>query len=93
MRGSNAGSTLQKPPEENGSLVSHDGGHTWSEAKDMRYDTGEQFYSPATIHKTIRSSKTGKLCWIGILTTSLQMEIHRDIRFRSSRLMRMDPLS
>src|SRR5699024_7084105 len=32
---------------------------------DMRYDTGEQFYSPASIHQTFRSAKTGKLYWIG----------------------------
>jgi hypothetical protein len=48
--------------------ISKDGGHTWSEITDMRYDTGEQFYSPAAIHKTIRSSKTGKLYWIGNIT-------------------------
>jgi hypothetical protein len=48
--------------------VSKDGGYTWTEIKDMRYDTGEQFYSPASIHKTIRSSKTGKLYWVGNIT-------------------------
>ena len=31
----------------------------------MRYDTGEQFYAPSSISKTIRSSKTGKLYWVG----------------------------
>ena len=34
----------------------------------MKYGGGEQFYSSATISKTIRSSKTGKLCWVGNIT-------------------------
>ena len=41
--------------------LSEDGGMTWSPVTDLRYDTGEQFYSPASISKTLRSSKTGKL--------------------------------
>ena len=45
--------------------VSKDGGLTWSDVTDMRYDTGEQFYSPASISRTIRSLKTGKLYWAG----------------------------
>lgn len=61
MRGSNTKET----PGRKWFSVSKDGGITWSEIKDMRYDTGERFYSPASIHKTIRSSKTGKLYWIG----------------------------
>ena len=65
MRGSNAGLDITKSPGRKWFSVSSDGGLTWSEVKDMRYDSGEQFYSPATIHKTIRSSKTGKLYWIG----------------------------
>jgi hypothetical protein len=65
MRGSNAGLDIAKTPGRKWFSVSRDCGLTWSEVKDMRYDTGEQFYSPATIHKTIRSSKTGKLYWVG----------------------------
>ena len=30
----------------------------------MRCDSGEPLYSPASISKTIRSSKTGKLYWV-----------------------------
>ena len=59
------GSDTAKTPGRKWFSVSKDGGHTWSDVTDMRYDTGEQFYSPASIHKTIRSSKTGKLYWIG----------------------------
>jgi len=31
----------------------------------MRYDTGEQLYSPASISSTLRSSANNKLYWIG----------------------------
>ncbi|MCF6336054.1 MAG: diphosphate--fructose-6-phosphate 1-phosphotransferase [Spirochaetales bacterium] len=50
--------------------LSDDGGLTWSEIKDLRYDTGEQFDPPATFAKTIRSTATGKLyCVVNINTT------------------------
>ena len=65
MRGSNAGLDINKSPGRKWFSVSRDGGYTWDEVKEMHYDTGEQFYSPASISKTIRSSKTGKLYWIG----------------------------
>jgi hypothetical protein len=65
MRGSNAGLDITKSPGRKWFSVSRDGGLTWEKIKDMQYDTGEQFFSPATIHETIRSSKTGKLYWIG----------------------------
>ncbi len=45
--------------------ISDDGGRTWSSASDLRYDTGEQFYSPASIHRMFRHSVTGKLYWVG----------------------------
>jgi len=59
------GSDTSKTPGRKWFSVSEDGGHTWSKITDMRYDTGEQFYSPAAIHKTFRSAKTGKLYWVG----------------------------
>jgi hypothetical protein len=65
MRGSNAGLDITKSPGRKWFSVSSDGGLTWSDVRDMRFDTGEQFYSPATIHKMIRSSKNNKLYWIG----------------------------
>ena len=65
MRGSNRGLDPLKYPGRRWFSVSKDGGLTWSEVKDMRYDTGEQLYSPSSIAKTIRSSKTGKLYWVG----------------------------
>lgn len=68
MRGSNTGLDPLKYPSRRWFSLSRDGGLSWSEIKDMRYDTGEQFYSPSSIAKTIRSSKTGKLYWVGNIT-------------------------
>ncbi len=68
MRGSNAGLDISKSPGRKWFSVSKDGGHTWKQVQDMRYDTGEPFYSSATISKTIRSSRTGKLYWVGNIT-------------------------
>lgn len=68
MRGSNAGLELTKSPGRKWFSISADGGLTWDSVRDMRYDDGEQFYSSATISKTIRSSKTGKLYWVGNIT-------------------------
>lgn len=65
IRGSNSGMDPLKCPGRRWYSVSHDGGHTWSEVKDMKYDTGGSFYSPASISSTIRSTVTGKLYWIG----------------------------
>jgi len=65
MRGSNGGLDPVECPGRRWLSVSTDGGLTWSEVTDMRYDTGEQLYSPASISQTIRSSKTGRLYWMG----------------------------
>jgi hypothetical protein len=68
MRGSNAKLDAEESPGRKWYSVSSDGGHTWSQIQDMKYDTGESFFSPSSYHKTIRSSKTGKLYWIGNIT-------------------------
>ena len=68
MRGSNTGLDPVKYPGRKWFSVSRDGGLNWSEVKDIRYDTGEQLYSPASIARTIHSSKTGKLYWVGNIT-------------------------
>jgi hypothetical protein len=68
MRGSNAGLDIAKSPGRKWFSVSSDGGFTWDDVTDMKYIDGEQFYSSATISKTIRSSKTGKLYWVGNIT-------------------------
>lgn len=60
---------VQLGPGRKWSSVSSDEGLTWSEITDLRYDTGEQFYSPATYARTIRSTVTGKLyCFLNIST-------------------------
>ena len=67
MRGSNAGMDSLECPGRKWISVSNDGGITWSKITDLRYDTGEQFYSPATFAETLRSTATGKLyCFLNI---------------------------
>jgi len=69
MRGSNIGLDSLECPGRKWISVSSDGGMTWSEITDLRYDTGEQLYSPATFARTIRSTATGKLyCFLNIST-------------------------
>lgn len=64
MRGTNAGTSPVAPGRHWYSLSS-DGGRTWSKPTDWRYDDGEQFFSPATMAKLLRHSRTGKLYWLG----------------------------
>ena len=69
MRGTNERPTGHGPeigaPGRHWQAVSRDGGRTWSEAGVWRYDTGETFFSPATMAKIMRHSGTGKLYWFG----------------------------
>jgi len=65
MRGSNTGLDPRECPGRKWFSASRDGGLTWSEVQDIRYDTGEQLYSPASISRTIRSARTGRLYWMG----------------------------
>lgn len=51
--------------------VSKDGGRTWTAVSELRYDTGEQFYSPSALAKMFRHSLTGKLYWFGNITPTL----------------------
>lgn len=67
MRGSNAGMDPLECPGRKWISVSNDGGLTWNNITDLRFNTGEQFYSPATFARTIRSGVTGKLyCFLNI---------------------------
>lgn len=69
MRGSNVGMDSLECPGRKWISISKDGGLTWSEITDLCYDTGEQFYSPATFATTLRSSANGKLyCFLNIST-------------------------
>lgn len=68
MRGSNTGLDPLACPARKWFSISRDGGLTWDPVRDIRYDTGEPFYSPASISKTMRSTITGKLYWMGNIT-------------------------
>ena len=67
-RGSNVGLDPLECPSRKWMTVSQDGGLSWSPVTDLRYDTGEQFYSPCSMPATTRSGKTGKLYFIGNIT-------------------------
>lgn len=70
MRGSNVNMDPIECPGRKWISTSSDGGLTWSKITDLRYDTGEPFYSPATFARTMRSAATGKLyCFLNISNT------------------------
>ena len=52
--------------------VSTDGGMTLSPSAELKYDDGTSFYSPASYHRLIRNSVTGKLYWIGNITAKTE---------------------
>ena len=62
MRGSNEGI---RASGRRWRAISKDGARTWSKPEPLRYDTGEDFYSPASGSRLIRSSRNGKLYWLG----------------------------
>lgn len=71
------GSTVAIEPEWKGKTetpgrrwisLSEDGGRTWSPVTDLRYETGESFYSPSALARLLRHSRTGKLYWFGNIT-------------------------
>lgn len=65
MRGSNSGLDPAKAPGNKWITLSSDGGLTWSPVRDFRYDTGEPWYSSASISHCYRNSKTGRLYFVG----------------------------
>jgi hypothetical protein len=67
-RGSN--STIPHVPGRKWRAISRDGGRIWSAPAPFTYKDGEAFFSPATGSRLIRSSRTGKLYWIGNITPS-----------------------
>jgi len=64
-RGSNQNLDAAKQPGRKWFSVSTDGGMTLSPVAELEYDDGSRFYSPSSIHRMIRHSKTGKLYWVG----------------------------
>lgn len=71
MRGSNEAPVAERwhgkveSPGRRWMSLSEDGGRTWAPVTDLRYDTGEAFYSPSSISKMLRHRRTGKLYWFG----------------------------
>jgi len=61
MRGSDTPVT----PGRKWMAVSRDAGRSWSDVTDLRYDDGEQFYSPSSFARLLRSSQTGRLYFVG----------------------------
>jgi hypothetical protein len=51
--------------------LSTDYGKTWSAYTPFTYETGEEFFSPASFCNAIRSSKTGKVYWVGNITRAV----------------------
>ncbi len=45
--------------------MSEDGGRTLSPVAEWKYDDGDRFYSPSSIHRFLRHSQKGKLYWVG----------------------------
>jgi hypothetical protein len=68
MRGSNTGLDPSECPGHKWHTVSDDGGLSWQPVSDVRYDTGETLYSPASISHLFRSRRTGRVYWMGNIT-------------------------
>jgi hypothetical protein len=64
------GSSTEFTPGRKWISLSRDGGRTWSAVTDLRYDDGERFYAPSTFARMLRSTKTGKLYWIGNISAA-----------------------
>lgn len=59
------GNATKINPGRNFYAISHDGGKTLSEARELRFDDGTQFYAPSSLSMMFRHSKTGVLYWFG----------------------------
>jgi hypothetical protein len=70
MRGSNKALDPSICPARRWISISKDRGRTWSDVRDLRYDDGEQFYSPSAHSRLARSSKAGKLYWFGNISST-----------------------
>jgi hypothetical protein len=64
LRGSNHVFT-GKQRGGNWKVLSTDSGRTWSKVTPFTFSNGEDFYAPAQKSGLVRSSKTGKVYWIG----------------------------
>jgi hypothetical protein len=71
MRGSNGGSKdpEYKIPSYRWYAVSGDGGFTWTKPEPWTYDTGEAFFSPASMCELFTHSN-GRVYWLGNISAS-----------------------
>jgi hypothetical protein len=71
-RGSNRSwrGTPAKLPGRKFFSTSQDGGRTLSPPAEWRFDDGTAFYSPSSYHRMLRHGVTGKLYWLGNISTA-----------------------
>lgn len=62
------GSDTPTTPGRKWMTWSEDGGATLHPIEELRYSDGERFYSPSSIHRFIRSTRTGTLYWLANIT-------------------------
>ena len=70
-RGSNLPNPTGKLPAIKWKTRSTDYGKTWSAYTPFTFADGEEFWSPSSCSSFIRSSKTGKVYWIGNISRTL----------------------
>ncbi|MBN1421948.1 MAG: exo-alpha-sialidase, partial [Planctomycetes bacterium] len=68
-RTSNDGLDPKEAPGHKYFSVSSDGGRTLGPPKPWTYDDGTPFLSPSSIHRFLRHSVTGRLYWIGNISS------------------------
>lgn len=71
IRGSNHPNPTGAIPAVKWKTLSTDYGRTWSECAHFTYRDGEGFMSPSSCSSSIRSSRTGKVYWIGNISRVL----------------------
>jgi hypothetical protein len=71
MRGSNEGDRTGTMPSWKWQTLSSDYGRTWSPPEPFTFSDGSRFLSPAAQSNLIRSSRTGKVYWIGNISRAL----------------------
>jgi len=71
IRGSNHPNPTGTIPAVKWKTLSKDHGRTWSECTPFTYSDGTEFMSPSSCSSFIRSSRTGKVYWIGNISRVL----------------------
>jgi len=69
IRAGNEGDRTRTVPSWKWQTLSTDYGRTWSSLTPFTYSDGTKFFSPTSQSNFIRSSRTGKVYWIGNIST------------------------